>query len=77
MHVAPPPHTGLETVSWLVSGTVRHRDSIGSTADVVPGRVAVMTAGAGIAYSEDVVLPGSADAKPLSGTTVLGGGLLD
>ena len=57
MHVAPHPHTGLQTVSWLVSGTVRHRDSLGSTADVVPGRVAVMTAGAGIAHSEDVVAP--------------------
>jgi len=39
MHVAPHPHTGLQTVSWLASGRVRHRDALGSVADVVPGRV--------------------------------------
>ena len=55
MHVAPHPHTGLQTVSWLVQGEVTHRDSLGTTATVVPGRVAVMTAGSGIAHSEDVV----------------------
>ncbi len=59
MHVAPHPHTGLQTVSWLVSGEVTHRDSLGTTATVAPGRVAVMTAGSGIAHAEDVV--GSAD----------------
>jgi quercetin 2,3-dioxygenase len=57
MHVAPHPHTGLQTVSWLVAGEVTHRDSLGTTAQVVPGRVAVMTAGDGISHSEDV-LPG-------------------
>lgn len=76
MHVAPHPHTGLQTVSWLVSGTVRHRDSIGSTADVVPGRVAVMTAGAGIAHSEDVVMSEPVDGGPRSGTTLPGDRLL-
>ncbi len=55
MHVAPHPHTGLQTVSWLVAGEVTHRDSLGTTAQVVPGRVAVMTAGEGIAHAEDVV----------------------
>ena len=54
MHVPPHPHIGLQTVSWLVSGRVRHRDSLGTTADTVPGRVAVMTAGEGICHSEDV-----------------------
>jgi redox-sensitive bicupin YhaK (pirin superfamily) len=57
MHVAPHPHTGLQTVSWLVTGEVTHRDSLGTTAQVVPGRVAVMTAGEGIAHAEDVVPP--------------------
>jgi len=52
MAVPPHPHMGLQTVSWLVRGTVVHRDSIGSTALVEPGRVAVMTAGNGIAHSE-------------------------
>jgi redox-sensitive bicupin YhaK (pirin superfamily) len=57
MHVAPHPHTGLQTVSWLVAGEVTHRDSLGTTARVRPGRAAVMTAGAGIAHAEDVVPP--------------------
>jgi quercetin 2,3-dioxygenase len=53
MGIAPHPHMGLQTVSWLVQGTMVHRDSIGSTALVEPGRVAVMTAGSGIAHSEN------------------------
>src|SRR6478609_4669775 len=53
MSVPPHPHMGLQTVSWLVRGTVLHRDSLGTTALVEPGRVAVMTAGHGIAHSEN------------------------
>ena len=53
MAVAPHPHMGLQTVSWLVQGTVLHRDSIGTTALVEPGRVAIMNAGRGIAHSEN------------------------
>src|SRR4051795_11304260 len=30
MPVPPPPHIGLQTVSWLLSGEIHHRDSIGS-----------------------------------------------
>jgi redox-sensitive bicupin YhaK (pirin superfamily) len=52
MAVPPHPHLGLQTVSWLVEGTVVHRDSLGTTALVEPGRVAVMNAGNGIAHSE-------------------------
>jgi redox-sensitive bicupin YhaK (pirin superfamily) len=52
MAVPPHPHMGLQTVSWLVQGTVLHRDSIGSTALVESGRVAVMSAGNGIAHAE-------------------------
>jgi len=52
MAVPPHPHMGLQTVSWLVRGTVLHRDSIGTTALVEPGRVAIMSAGNGIAHSE-------------------------
>ena len=53
MAVAPHPHMGLQTVSWLVQGTVVHRASIGTTAFVEPGRVAIMSAGNGIALSEN------------------------
>ncbi len=37
MHVPPHPHTGLQTVSWLFTGEIEHRDSIGSHAMVRPG----------------------------------------
>jgi redox-sensitive bicupin YhaK (pirin superfamily) len=53
MAVAPHPHMGLQTVSWLVQGSVLHRDSIGTTALVEPGRAAVMSAGNGVAHSEN------------------------
>ncbi|WP_377267064.1 pirin family protein [Peterkaempfera sp. SMS 1(5)a] len=52
MDVAPHPHTGLQTVSWLFSGEIEHRDSIGSHAMVRPGELNLMTSGRGIAHSE-------------------------
>lgn len=52
MDVPPHPHTGLQTVSWLFSGEVEHRDSAGVHAVVRPGELNLMTAGAGICHSE-------------------------
>jgi redox-sensitive bicupin YhaK (pirin superfamily) len=52
MQVAPHPHTGLQTVSWLLQGRVHHRDSLGSDVEFGPGELALMTAGHGIAHSE-------------------------
>ena len=52
MQVPPHPHTGLQTVSWLLDGEVHHRDSLGSDALIRPGELALMTAGAAIAHSE-------------------------
>lgn len=52
MVVTPHPHTGLATVSWLFTGEVEHRDSIGTVAMVRPGEVNLMTAGRGISHSE-------------------------
>ena len=52
MNVDGHPHTGLQTVSWLFSGEIEHRDSIGSHAIVRPGQMNLMTAGTGIAHSE-------------------------
>ena len=52
MDVPPHPHTGLQTVSWLFSGEVEHRDSGGVHALVRPGELNLMTAGAGICHSE-------------------------
>jgi hypothetical protein len=56
MRVAPHPHTGLQTVSWLFEGEIEHRDSVGSQAFVRPGELNLMTAGRGISHSE-VSLP--------------------
>ncbi|QSB13037.1 pirin family protein [Natronosporangium hydrolyticum] len=53
MQVPPHPHTGLQTVTWLMAGEVRHRDSLGSLATVRPGELNVMTSGHGIAHSEE------------------------
>jgi redox-sensitive bicupin YhaK (pirin superfamily) len=52
MNVPPHPHTGLQTVSWLFSGEIEHRDSTGAHAMVRPGELNIMTAGSGIAHSE-------------------------
>jgi redox-sensitive bicupin YhaK (pirin superfamily) len=52
MLVAPHPHTGLQTVSWLLEGEVHHRDSLGSDVTFGPGQLALMTAGRGIAHAE-------------------------
>lgn len=53
MDVAPHPHIGLQTVSWLLDGEVVHHDSLGFEAVVRPGGVNVMTSGIGIAHSEE------------------------
>ncbi|WP_236795395.1 pirin family protein [Amycolatopsis sp. GM8] len=52
MDVAPHPHTGLQTASWLFSGEVEHRDSLGTHAMIRPGELNLMTSGHGIAHSE-------------------------
>ncbi|MEU9464657.1 pirin family protein [Streptomyces sp. NPDC048312] len=52
MDVAPHPHTGLQTVSWLFSGEIEHRDSMGSHAFVRPGELNLMTGGHGISHTE-------------------------
>ena len=50
--VRPHPHIGLATVTFLWSGGMRHRDTLGSEQDILPGDVNWMTAGRGIAHSE-------------------------
>ncbi|MGW2648846.1 pirin family protein [Streptomyces sp. NPDC001393] len=52
MNVAPHPHTGLQTVSWLFTGEIEHRDSMGNHALVRPGELNLMTGGYGISHSE-------------------------
>lgn len=52
MVVAAHPHTGLQTATWLIDGSVEHRDSLGTVQQLVPGEFNLMTAGRGIAHSE-------------------------
>lgn len=52
LDVLPHPHIGLSTVSYLFSGNVTHRDSLGVEQLIKPGEVNWMTAGKGIAHSE-------------------------
>ncbi|MFD8984271.1 pirin family protein [Streptomyces sp. NPDC059564] len=52
MDVAPHPHTGLQTVSWLFAGEIEHRDSLGTHAFVRPGEINLMTGGHGISHTE-------------------------
>jgi redox-sensitive bicupin YhaK (pirin superfamily) len=52
MQVPPHPHTGLQTVTWLVEGVIEHRDSLGSHQMITPGQLNLMTSGHGIAHSE-------------------------
>jgi quercetin 2,3-dioxygenase len=53
MRVPPHPHIGLQTVTWLMSGNVLHRDSLGSEQMIRPGQLNLMTAGRGIAHAEE------------------------
>ncbi|GII52332.1 hypothetical protein Pth03_07210 [Planotetraspora thailandica] len=53
MRLPPHPHTGLQTVSWLMQGEVLHRDSVGSEQLIKPGQLNLMTAGRAISHSEE------------------------
>ncbi|MFC3692481.1 pirin family protein [Chenggangzhangella methanolivorans] len=50
--VRPHPHIGLSTVTYLFSGEVMHRDSLGTEQAIRPQEVNWMTAGRGITHSE-------------------------
>ncbi|HSE97603.1 MAG TPA: pirin family protein [Blastocatellia bacterium] len=52
LDVAPHPHIGLATVTYLFEGELLHRDSLGTIQPIRPGEVNWMTAGRGIAHSE-------------------------
>jgi redox-sensitive bicupin YhaK (pirin superfamily) len=57
MQVPPHPHIGLQTVSWLLTGEVHHRDSLGSDHLIRPGELGLMTAGAAITHAEQSPVP--------------------
>lgn len=50
--VRPHPHIGLSTITYLFSGQIVHRDSVGSHLPIEPGEVNWMVAGRGITHSE-------------------------
>lgn len=50
--VRPHPHIALATVTYLFSGALEHRDSLGTVVEIRPGDVNWMTAGHGIVHSE-------------------------
>ena len=70
MDVRPHPHIGLATVTWLFDGTIRHRDTLGSLADIRPGAVNWMTAGRGIAHSERTPPEARASGQRMHGVQV-------
>ncbi|MGE4406252.1 pirin family protein [Pseudomonas sp.] len=53
MRVGPHPHIGLQTFTWMIEGEVLHRDSLGNAQVIRPGQVNLMTAGHGIAHTEE------------------------
>jgi redox-sensitive bicupin YhaK (pirin superfamily) len=46
------PHRGIETVTYLLHGVVRHEDSLGNGGEIADGQVQWMTAGGGIIHQE-------------------------
>ncbi len=54
------PHRGIETVTYMLAGVVRHRDSLGNAGTIGPGDVQWMTSGRGILHEE---MPGPLEGR--------------
>ena len=67
LDVLPHPHIGLATVTYLFSGKMTHRDSLGTVQVIEPGQVNLMTAGSGIVHSERVSDAGNPEGERLFG----------
>ncbi|MPW44208.1 pirin family protein [Acinetobacter guerrae] len=52
LDVGPHPHTGLQTFTWMIEGTMMHTDSLGTKQLIRPYQVNLMTAGHGISHTE-------------------------
>ena len=46
------PHRGIETITYVLVGSVEHSDSLGNSGKLGPGSVQWMTAGSGILHQE-------------------------
>lgn len=53
LDIGPHPHTGLQTVTWLIDGQALHRDSLGSEQVIAAGELNLMTAGHGVSHAEE------------------------
>ena len=67
LDVLAHPHIGLATVTYLFSGKMTHRDSLGTVQIIEPGEVNLMSAGRGIVHSERL-----SDANNSIGENLLG-----
>ncbi|WP_126976708.1 pirin family protein [Frigidibacter oleivorans] len=65
--VRPHPHVGLATVTYLFSGKMHHRDSLGTDQWIEPGAVNWMLAGQGVTHSERTDGPARAAPQRLFG----------
>ncbi len=46
------PHRGIETITYVLSGSIKHNDSLGNSGTLSDGDVQWMTAGSGIMHQE-------------------------
>jgi redox-sensitive bicupin YhaK (pirin superfamily) len=67
INVRPHPHIALATVTYLFSGEIYHRDSLGSAQAIHPGDVNWMNAGRGIVHSERTSAEARANGQHLHG----------
>ena len=57
---AEHPHSGLEIVTWVLSGVLVHEDSTGTAVELAAGECGVLSAGSGVRHSEVASTAGAA-----------------